>query len=175
MKRILVIGSGGAGKTTFARRLGERTGLPVIHLDSHYWRPGWQPTEEDEWRRRVEELAGQGAWIMDGNYGGTLDIRLEACDAVVFLDVPRLTCLWRVFKRHSRNRGRERAELPKGCHERLNWEFIRWIWTYRKRRRVAILRRLAELKDRKHVVILQSSADIERCLNSWPDSHNDAS
>src|SRR5438034_11750677 len=86
LKRILVIGSGGSGKTTFARRLAERTTLPLIHLDALYWRPGWDPTPADEWRARVEALANEPAWIMDGNYGGTLDIRLAASDTIVFLD-----------------------------------------------------------------------------------------
>ncbi len=87
LKRILVIGSGGSGKTTFARRLAERTKLPLIHLDALYWRPGWDPTPDEEWRAKVAELVNTPAWIMDGNYGGTLNIRLAACDAVVFLDI----------------------------------------------------------------------------------------
>ena len=72
MKRVLVIGSGGAGKSTFATRLGARLGLPVIHLDRVYWQPGWVETPKDEWLRKVEEMCAADAWVMDGNYSGTL-------------------------------------------------------------------------------------------------------
>ena len=95
MNRVLIIGSGGSGKTTLARRLAERTGLPLIHLDALYWRPGWDPTPGDEWRARIAALVRGERWIIDGNYGGTLDLRLEACDTVIFLDVSRWVCLWR--------------------------------------------------------------------------------
>ena len=165
VKRILVIGSGGSGKTTFARRLAERARLPLIHLDALYWRHGWDPTPADEWRAKVVALVREPAWIMDGNYGGTLDIRLAACDAVVFLDMPRLVCLWRVVRRQLQHRGQNRAELPAGCPERLTWEFLKWIWTYPARRRGTILRRLDELKAHKSVYVLHSSKEMDRFLD----------
>src|ERR1051325_3370360 len=99
MQKILVIGSGGAGKSTFARRLGERLKLDVIHLDRLYWKPGWIETPKDEWRRLIQELLNREAWIMDGNYSGTLEMRMAACDTVIFLDIARSVCLWRVMKR----------------------------------------------------------------------------
>src|SRR5437879_8580011 len=82
MKRVLVIGSGGTGKTTVARRLAQRTGLPLIHLDLLYWRPGWQPTPGEEWHETVRRLVAGESWIIDGNYGVTLDLRVAACDTV---------------------------------------------------------------------------------------------
>ena len=108
MKRCLVIGSGGAGKSTLAREMARRTGLPLIHLDQHYWRPGWVPAPPDAWRTRVEELIQRPTWIMDGNYGSTLEPRLAAADTVVFLDTPRLVCIGRVLRRWWRHRGRAR-------------------------------------------------------------------
>ena len=89
MRRVAIIGSSGAGKSTLARRLGERTGLPVVHLDEHFWRPGWVETSRGEWRAVQTALCAQDAWIMDGNYSGTLDVRLARADTVVFLDLPR--------------------------------------------------------------------------------------
>jgi hypothetical protein len=79
----------------FAARLAERTGLPLIHLDAMYWRPGWVKTPKDEWSRTVDRLLTRDRWVMDGNYAGTLDRRLAACDTVIFLDLPRTVCLWR--------------------------------------------------------------------------------
>ena len=75
MRKILVIGSGGAGKSTFAKRLGTHLKIKVIHLDALYWKPGWVETPKAEWLKRVEELLKEGSWIMDGNYSGTLDAR----------------------------------------------------------------------------------------------------
>ena len=120
-RRVLVVGSAGAGKTTFATRLGQALGLPVIHLDSEYWRSGWQHTPADEWPARVAGLTAREDWVMDGNYGGTLERRLERANAVVFLDVPRLTCLRRVIVRSWRYRGRPGPGMPDGCPERLEW------------------------------------------------------
>jgi len=169
-KRVLVIGSGGSGKTTFARRLAERTKLPLIHLDALYWRTGWDPTPAAEWRTKIDELVRRETWIMDGNYGGTMDIRLAACDTIVFLDVSRLVCLWRVLRRQLQHGGENRAELPAGCPERLSWEFVKWIWTYPARRRGSILRRLKELEPHKHVHVLRTTEEMNRFLDSVSDA-----
>ena len=168
MKRVLVIGSGGTGKTTVAQRLARRTGLPLIHLDLFYWRPGWQPTPSEEWREAVRRLVAGERWIIDGNYGGTLDLRLAACDTVVFLDLPRVLCLWRVLVRQLRYVGRVRPELPSGCRERLSWAFLVWIWTYPLRRRGSILTRLHALDKGKRVVILRTAREIEDFIAGGP-------
>ena len=161
MRRVLVIGSGGAGKSTLARRIAERTGLPLIHLDGLYWHPGWVPTTDEAWDRIIAELISRESWVMDGNYGRTLPVRLAACDTVVFLDYPRLTCLWRVVRRWWRYRGRSRPDLPEGCPEGWSWEFVRWIWTYPRRRRGGILRQLASLGDRARVVVLRDDREAD--------------
>jgi adenylate kinase family enzyme len=109
-------------------------------------------------------MVKQDRWVMDGNYGGTLDIRLAACDTVVFLDLPRLTCLWRVLRRSLDSRGQARAEMPAGCPERLTWEFVTWIWSYPRRRRGAILDRLAKVSSHQRVAILRSPAEVNRFL-----------
>jgi len=131
-----------------------------------YWRAGWEATPEREWRVKVQELIRGESWIIDGNYGGTLDLRLEACDTVFFLDLPRLTCLRRVMSRQLRHLGRERPEMPPGCPERLNLEFLLWIWTYPARRRGGILQRLGELSGKKEIVILRTPRAAEEYLSS---------
>src|SRR6201995_1710403 len=115
MRRVLVIGSGGAGKSTFARRLGARLGLPGKHLDASYWKPGWVETPKEEWRRSVERLVEGDSWVIDGNYSGTLEVRLAACDTVVFLDLPRRVCIWRVLKRVLTYRDGSRPDMAEGC------------------------------------------------------------
>ena len=159
-----MIGSGGSGKSTLAARIGARTGLPVIHLDQLYWKSGWVATPAEEWTRKVQELVAEASWVMDGNYGGTLDQRLAACDMVVFLDVPRLRCLWRVLRRWARHRGRSRPDMAAGCAERLDMEFVRWIWTYPQRRRPGVLAKVAAAG--KPFAILRSSADLDRVVAS---------
>jgi adenylate kinase family enzyme len=162
MRKVLVIGPGGAGKSTLARRIGERTGLPVIHLDAHYWKPGWVPTAKEEWLRLVTELCTRDAWVMDGNYGGTLDVRMRAADTIVFLDVPVRVSLWGIVERRLRHRGRHRADMAEGCDEQLTWQFLWWVYTYRRRKRPGILRTLAALSSEKRVIVLTSRRDAER-------------
>jgi adenylate kinase family enzyme len=138
--------------------------LPVVHLDACYWRPGWDPTPKEEWTRTVDEIAARDAWIMDGNYGGTLDRRLAACDTVIFLNLPRMVCLRRVLWRSFRYRGRSRPDMAPGCPERMTLEFVRWVWTYPRARRPGVLRRLEALAAEKRVVILRSTRAVERFL-----------
>ena len=162
MRKVLVIGSGGAGKSTFARRLGELIEVEVIHLDSIYWSPGWVEMPKAEWQRAVENLLNRNVWIMDGNYSGTLEMRFEACDTVVFLDMSRLLCLWRVLKRAVLYRDERRPDITEGCPERLNWEFIRWVWQYPKRTRPKIIKLLETSARRKQVIWLRSRAEVKR-------------
>ncbi len=166
MRKVLVIGVGGAGKTTFARRLGERTGLPVIHLDRLYWRPGWVAAPEHEWRATVEALIARDAWILDGNYSGTLDLRLAACDTVFFLDLPRRVCLRGVITRRIRNAGRSRPDVAPGCPEHLSWEFIEWIWTFPRKRRPKVLAKLAALRLDQRAIVLRSRREVDRYLRA---------
>ena len=168
MRRVLVIGSGGAGKSTFAARLGAWLDLPVVHLDAVYWRPGWVRMPEPEWRETVAHLVARDAWVMDGNYSGTLDLRLAACDAVVFLDSPRAVCLARVLRRWLRYVGRTRPDMAPGCPEQLTWEFVRWVWDYPRTRRPGILRRLAALPPDRQVIVLRSRASVEQFLAGLP-------
>ena len=163
MQRVAVIGSGGAGKSTFAARLGERTGLPVVHLDREFWRPGWVETPAGEWRRRQEELASGGAWIMDGNYGATLDVRLSRADTVVFFDLPRLVCLRRAVWRALRHRGR--AVQAAGCPERLDPQFLRWVWRYPTRSRPRVVDALERYAGGARLHVVRRRGDTERVLD----------
>lgn len=164
MRKVLVIGSGGAGKSTFARRLGQVTGLEVIHLDSVYWHPGCVETPKDVWRETVGELLRRDSWIIDGNYSGTLAQRVAACDTVIFLDTPRAVCLWRVLKRWVLHRNGGRPDMGEGCREKLNFEFIRWVWGYPTRTRPKVTNMLAEHSRGKRVVRLRSQSEVEEFL-----------
>lgn len=165
-----MIGSGGAGKSTFARRLGELLRLEVIHLDKLYWKPGWVETPKAVWAETVAELVRRDSWIMDGNYSGTFDLRLKACDAVVFLDMPRRVCLWRVLKRAWMYRRRSRPDMAEGCREKLSLEFILWIWNYPKRTRPKIIEWMRDNAAGKKVVWLRSPAEAQEYLTTARDA-----
>lgn len=160
----MVIGSGGAGKSTLALRLGQRTGLPVIHLDREYWGPGWTPMPEDQWEARIRELAAHDRWIMDGNFGGTIPIRLAAADTVVFLDLPRLVCIWNVTRRWATYRSEARPDMTPGNADKLELKFLAWIWGYPRTRRPGILAQLAALPSTTRVVRLRSRREISTFL-----------
>ncbi len=162
--RVLVVGSSGAGKTTFAVRLAEVLDLPVIHLDSEYWRPGWQHIPAEEWPARVDRLVAGEKWVMDGNYGGTLERRLGRAQAVVFLDVARRTCLRRVILRSWRYRGRPGPGLPEGCPERLEWQFLMWVWNFERRSRGRVISLLAA--SGLPVVHVRTRREAERWLTT---------
>ena len=166
MQRVAVIGSGGAGKSTLAVELGARTGLPVIHLDREFWRPGWQPTPDDVWEARVGELVQGDRWIIDGNYGGTMPIRFERADTVVFLDLPRALCLLSVIWRSIRHRRTPRPDMSEGNPEKLDPAFLQWIWNYPRKNRPGVLRQLELLPPSTRVVRLAS----RRAMRAWVDA-----
>jgi len=132
VKRILIIGHPGSGKSTFATELGDILQLPVIHLDREFWQPGWQPTGRDVWRKRVGALSNSDTWIIDGTYDSTLDIRLPRADTVFFMDYPRYFCMWRIFKRYVTNFRRVRSDMADGCPERIDTEFLKFTWNYHR-------------------------------------------
>ena len=142
MRRILVIGSPGAGKSTFARKLAKRVDLPLIHLDAEYHLPGWVEPEDYVWDARLDELLGRDNWIMDGNFGGSLKRRLARADTVLLLDYPTILCLWRVVKRITRLYGEVRPDAAPGCPERLDMEFLHYIAVFRRNKLPGVERNL---------------------------------
>ncbi|MGI9049169.1 MAG: AAA family ATPase [Rubrobacteraceae bacterium] len=132
----------------------------MIHLDQFYWRPGWRETPSDEWDGIVRGLIGRESWIMDGNYGGTLDIRLEAAEAVIFLDFPRTLCIRRVMARRLRYARRIRLDMASGCPEHLTFKFLKYLWRYPVEQRPGILEKLERRSDDKIVQILRSPEQV---------------
>ena len=163
MNRVIVVGSGGSGKSTFSRELGRVTGIPVIHLDREYWRPGWEETPKDEWKARVADMLEGERWIMDGNFGGTREMRMQAADTIIFLDLPRRVCLYRILKRTLKYYGRSRPDMAEGCLERLDLEFVMWVWNYKHRSRKRLLAELEGLEE-KSVMILRNQRQVSDFL-----------
>ena len=164
MRRVLVIGISGAGKSTFSPALGARAGLPVLHLDKEYWRPGWIETPRSEWRERVTALVAGEQWIMEGNYAGTLDLRLPRTDMVVWFDYPAAKCLWRVLRRIVTSYGTVRADSGAGCPERLDWEFLRYVWNFNKVERPKTVVALRKFAPHLTPVVFRRDEEVARFL-----------
>jgi len=172
-KRIMVLGSSGSGKSTMAVRLSALTGLPVVHLDRLSWNPGWVATPGDVMAEKIIAAADQPLWIIDGNYfgTGTREYRLERANTVVYLDFNRYLCLFRAFKRWIKNYGRTRSDLGEGCPEKMDAEFIKWIWGYPRRSRGRALLWLAAIKPPKQVYHLRGNKAVKRFFRDVSDSY----
>ncbi|WP_234038931.1 adenylate kinase [Micromonospora coerulea] len=168
MRRILIVGSAGAGKSTLAREVARRLDLPLIHLDRHYWRPGWVASDDAGFRAEIAALAARPAWVMDGSYGATLDLRLPRADLLVLCDPPRLRCLARVLRRRWVDRATTRPDLPDGCPERLDLPFLRYVWRYPRHSRPRVLAAVASVAPDLPVVRLRTRAELRRWLASLP-------
>lgn len=142
-----------------ARQLGALLDLPVIHLDQHYWSPGWVPTPDDQWLVRQRALLDGDRWVVDGNYGGTLELRAELADTVVFLDLPRRVCVARALRRV-----RSPILQAEGCPQRMDRAFLRWIWGFPTRTRPRLLAVLGTYAATTDVVHLRSTAEVRELL-----------
>jgi len=132
MRRILITGNSGAGKSTLGKKISEKLDIPLIHMDIHYWRPGWERLDRETWRERVSELVKGDQWIMEGNFVNTLDIRLPKATHLIHLDFPGLKCLYRCLKRRFLTGKNTRQDLPKGCYEKIDFDFYKFVLEYPK-------------------------------------------
>jgi adenylate kinase family enzyme len=164
MRRVLVIGPCGAGKSTAATELGELLGLPVHHLDRMHWREGWVEGSREELVAALAPILAGERWLIDGNYGGTMGERLERADTVVYLDYPIRLCLWRALRRAWRYRGASRPDMAPGCPERFDPAFLLYILTFRRGPR-----RRTEDRLRAHAHKVRRFAG-PRALRRWMDS-----
>jgi len=166
VQRVVIVGSGGAGKSTLARTLASRTGLPVVHLDEHFWHPGWVETPSDEWRRLQRELFAPAQWIADGNYSASLDVRLPRADTVIFLDFPTWRTVPRILRRALGHRGE--AIQAAGCPERLDLQFLMWVVNYRRRSRPRVVDAIERFAPHADLHVLRSPRAVRAFLATIP-------
>ena len=167
-KRIMILGSSGSGKSTLATKLGEMTGLPVIHLDRLFWNPGWVETPSEEMAEKAMAAAAGEQWIIEGNYKRTLDFRIERADTIIFLDFNRFLCMYRVIMRRIKNHGRTRYDLGDDCPEKLDWPFLKLAWSFPMRMRPVILEKIVNCG--KCVYHLKTRMDVERFVDALYES-----
>ena len=149
MNRIVILGRGGAGKSTLAAHLGAALALPVIELDKHFWAPDLTPTPNDRWAQIQRRLTSEQQWIIDGDLGpyDVLDVRLQAADTVIVLDFPLWRCAWRALRR-----------------SRENLAFWRWLLTYRRRSLPAVMAAIAEYADHAELRLLRTPDAVKQLL-----------
>lgn len=166
-KKTLIIGCGGSGKSYLASRLGEMTGIPVIHLDRLYWLPGWVTREKDDFEAILEEEYARDTFIIDGNFMRTLPRRLQEADSVIWLDFSTAACIAGVISRVIKNRGRVRPDMGDGCPEHFSTDFIKWVWSFRKHTRPKIVSQLEKAKSRGvRVTVFKRRREVNEFIRS---------
>ena len=164
MKKVIILGSPGSGKSTFAMRLHDQTKLPLVHLDFYYHQSKYDYINNREpWIARVKELMKPNRWIIDGNYQSTIPLRCEEADTIILFDLPRWLCLYRVLKRRIHFRNKKREDMPSEWVEKANGTFMKFVWEFNKNQLPPILEQLKKNKN-KRVVIFKGSSDAERFL-----------
>lgn len=141
-KKILIIGCSGAGKSTLAVKLGQMTGLPVVHLDKLWWLPKWRERTIEEFDELLNEQLLKPCWIMDGNFRRTFEKRLQFADFCIFLDYPTDLCYKSAYERYERYKGRTRPDMTEGCEEKFDGEFAQWIKSFAEKFRPDMLNAL---------------------------------
>lgn len=165
-RRIVVIGISGAGKSTLSQKIAAGFGLPYISFDRDiFWLPGWTERPRPEQRKIITELAAGERWLMDGSNPSSFDLRLPRTDIVIWLRIARLVCIWSVVKRWIRYFGRTRPEMAPGCAERVDWEFIRFIWTYEEKFAPRLIAGIAEHGPDVPVLQLKSRRQMRGLLD----------
>lgn len=162
---MAIIGCGGSGKTTLAAELARRLAIPVVHIDSHYWQlvDGRRvESTPEQWTACHRELIAEEAWVIEGMKLGVLDERLERADTVIYLDLPTAECLSGIAQRRARCRGRMHPQL--GVYDRITWEFLRWVWSFRRRQRPMLLDKLTDFGGQTFV--LRHRRDVHLFLNT---------
>ena len=164
MKKVLVLGCCGAGKSTFSKKLQSILKLPLIHLDSYYHKPNWEEPEKDEWERIVYSLVQKPFWIMDGNFSDTMDLRIKNADTIIYLDYPTLKCFWRVIIRIFKYHGVVRSDMAKGCKEQFDLEFLHFVLTFNSKNRKRFIQKLNLIKEEKKVLVFKTDKQADSFL-----------
>lgn len=161
MKKIIVIGCPGSGKSTFSKALHDKTGIPLFHLDMMFWNADKTTVEKSVFRQRLSNTIQKDEWIIDGNYGSTIELRLQACDTVFFLDYPLDVCLDGVKSR----RGKIRTDMPwVEAKNEENTEFIEFIENYNSESRPKVMELLNKYSFKK-IYIFKNRSEADKFLS----------
>lgn len=166
----MIIGNCGAGKSTLAKKIHNLTQLPLIHLDQEYWLPGWVEPDLEIWSQKHTDLVNRDEWIIDGNYGSTMEMRIKKAETIVLMEVSTWKSMIRVIKRVLTHHGRTRDDMAAGCDERFDLSFLHYVLIYNMTRRPANERKIKAYGKGKTIVRLKSNRDIDRYLSGLKES-----
>lgn len=166
MKRVMIVGQPGSGKSTLARRIGQITGLPVIHIDQIHWQSGWVERDKSAKLELATAAENQPRWVFEGGFSTSYENRLNRADTLLVLEFPLSIRAWRVFKRTLQHYGKTRPDLPDGCPERFSWEFWKWIWDTRHSGLQQNRRLIEKAGSVKQVIVLKSASDVQAYLRT---------
>ena len=164
MQRIAIIGCSGSGKSTLARGLGSLLGLPVVHIDAIYWRPGWRESEEAPFQAALNAAAARDRWIIDGTFVGHSAVRFARADTIIWLDLPTPLCLSRAFFRMASAFGQVRPDLAPGCPEKFDPAFYRYILNWNRDIRPGVEAAIAQHAEPARLVRLRSDREMAAFL-----------
>jgi len=164
MKRIAIMGCSGSGKSTLARALGKRLDLPVYHLDAIFWQPRWVESDYETFTPKVQEILAQDKWIIDGGYSKADpdERRFKDADVLVFFERSVWLCLWRAVARVFQYRNKVRPDIGEGCPEKVDWEFLTYIWNYRRAVAPIILERAA--RNKTPIVFVRKDPNLDELI-----------
>ncbi len=166
MKRIAIIGRSGGGKSSLARRLGEKLTIPVVHLDVLFWLPDWTPSAPEAFHARLSQALTADTWITDGNFMAAADLHLAGADTIVWVDQPRLLCVGRALLRAVREHGHNRADMAPGCDEKIDLVFLAYIWNWDRDTRPRVEAAIERYAPDIPLIRLTSDAEIETFVAS---------
>lgn len=159
MKKVIVIGCPGSGKSTFARAMHQKTGIPLFHLDMLYWNADKTTVEKAVFLQRLKNVLDKDEWIIDGNYASTMEMRMKECDTVFFLDFQLEVCLDGLNAR----RGKPRADMPWVEDDALDEELIEFVKSYNADSRPKVLELLDKFKE-KNIIIFHSRSEADEYI-----------
>lgn len=169
--RIIIVGNNGSGKSFLAKELADLTELPLVHLDAEFWLPNWEMPSKEEWLKKNIEFISKEKWIIDGmcSYGGTMELRFEAADLIIFLDINRFICLAGVISRN----GKKRSDTAINHYHDEKFdkrfiEFCKGLWGFSKTRKITIMNLHSKYPD-KPFFIIDSRGKMNKLLNKWRD------
>lgn len=165
MKRILILGCAGCGKSTLAKKLGKMYDLEVLHLDTIYWKAGWIEEDPKVFKKLQEEFLPKPSWVIDGNYRETLDLRLNYCDTVIYLDYRRSVAIRGIFKRYFQYKNKERDSIANGCPEKIDRSFFMWVWHFNKKAKPLIMEKINKCEN-VDVYVFKNRRSLNKFINN---------